>query len=335
MHTGFARLSAEQTVEQGLEFLRTNQPEGRIVYFYVVDSENRLRGVVPTRRLLLSPLESLISEIMIPDVVALPGSATVLEACEFFILHRFLAFPVVDEKRRLIGVVDVELYTKELSDLDSNAYKDDLFQLIGVHLTQQQQASPLFAFRKRFPWLITNIAGGILAAFLVGIFEKELDETVALALFIPVVLALSESVSIQSVSLALQALHGERPSWWALAIKLRAEVATGLLLGATSAPVRRGRGVLLARPSGADGGTAQRHRGQRRLFGRDRRDDAQPAAAAAARSARGIGPRRPGCRGHGHAAALLQPRPLDTLRPLDGLSPQCPTLASAVRPSGP
>jgi Mg/Co/Ni transporter MgtE len=68
MHTGFARLSAEQTVEQGLEFLRTNQPEGRIVYFYVVDSENRLRGVVPTRRLLLSPLESLISEIMIPDV---------------------------------------------------------------------------------------------------------------------------------------------------------------------------------------------------------------------------------------------------------------------------
>jgi magnesium transporter len=235
MHTGFARLSAEQTVEQGLEFLRTNQPEGRIVYFYVVDSENRLRGVVPTRRLLLSPLESLISEIMIPDVVALPGSATVLEACEFFILHRFLAFPVVDEKRRLIGVVDVELYTKELSDLDSNAYKDDLFQLIGVHLTQQQQASPLFAFRKRFPWLITNIAGGILAAFLVGIFEKELDETVALALFIPVVLALSESVSIQSVSLALQALHGERPSWWALAIKLRAEVATGLLLGATSA----------------------------------------------------------------------------------------------------
>lgn len=235
MHTGFARLGAEQTVEQGLEFIRTNQPEGRIVYFYVVDSGNRLRGVVPTRRLLLSPLGSLISEIMIPEVVALPSSATVLEACEFFILHRFLAFPVVDEKRRLIGVVDVELYTKELSDLDSNSHKDDLFQLIGVHLTQKQQASPLIAFRKRFPWLITNIAGGILAAFLVGIFEKELDETVALALFIPVVLALSESVSIQSVSLALQALHGEKPSWRALAVKLRAEIATGLLLGVTSA----------------------------------------------------------------------------------------------------
>ena len=202
MRTDFARLYADQTVGEGLTAIRESQPEGRIIYFYVVDRDDRLQGVVPTRRLLLNPLDRPIAEIMVREVVAVPQTATVLDACEFFILHRLLAFPVVDEQSRIVGVVDVELYTDELSDLDRSAQNDDLFQLIGVHLSESQQATPLSAFRSRFPWLITNIAGGIVAAFLLGMFEVELQQVVALALFIPVVLALSESVSIQSVSLA-------------------------------------------------------------------------------------------------------------------------------------
>src|SRR5262249_706995 len=136
-----------------------------------------------------------------------------------------------DHQHRIIGLVDVELYTSELSDIDRSERTDDLFQLIGVHLAEAKQASSLAAFRSRFPWLLCNIGGGVLAAFLSGIFEAELQQVVALALFIPVVLALAESVSIQSVSLALQALHGQPPTMRALAGKLRAEFATGVLLG--------------------------------------------------------------------------------------------------------
>src|SRR5437762_2155117 len=72
--------------------------------------------------------------------------------------------------------------------------RDDLFQLIGVHLAQAQQTSPVTAFRHRFPWLLCNVAGGILAAFLAGLYQDELARVVELALFIPVVLALAESV---------------------------------------------------------------------------------------------------------------------------------------------
>ena len=63
------------------------------------------------------------------------------------------------------------------------------------------------AFFSRFPWLLCNIVGGILAAFLSGVFQNELEQMLALALFVPVVLGLAESVSIQSVSLTLQILH--------------------------------------------------------------------------------------------------------------------------------
>jgi len=237
LHREFSRLHIEQTVGEALASIRRNPPSSRIIYFYVTDDDEVLQGVIPTRRLLLSELDKSLSEIMVRDVITIPHNATVLDACEFFVLHRLLAFPVVDEKRRIIGIVDVELYTKELSELDRSEWHDDLFQLIGVHLAESQQVSPVLAFRSRFPWLLANIAGGILAAFLSGLFEQELQKAVAIALFIPVVLALAESVSIQSVSLALQVLHGKRPTLKDLAFRLRRELLTGALLGFVSAAI--------------------------------------------------------------------------------------------------
>ncbi len=109
---------------------------------------------------------------MVANVVTIPATASVLEACEFFLMHRLLAFPVVNQEQQVVGIVDVELYTDELADLDRREDKDDLFQLIGVHLTESQQGSSVLAFKSRFPWLIANIAGGIIAAFISGIFEE-------------------------------------------------------------------------------------------------------------------------------------------------------------------
>ena len=111
MRTDFSRLGVQQTVAEALETIRRQPPDGRIIYFYVVDDDNRLLGVVPTRRLLLSPLDARIADIMVRDVIAIGRQASVLDACEFFTMHRLLAFPVVDDEKRLIGVVDVELYT--------------------------------------------------------------------------------------------------------------------------------------------------------------------------------------------------------------------------------
>ena len=237
MRRDFTQLQIGQTVGEALNSLRDKQPEGRIIYFYVLDSLGRLQGVVPTRRLLLNPPDRPIAEIMVRQVIAIPQAATVLDACEFFTMHRLLAFPVVDEDHRIIGVVDVELYTNELSELETSHRSDDLFQLVGVHLAEAQQNSPVVAFRFRFPWLLCNLAGGILAAFLSGIYEDELQRVVALALFIPVVLALAESVSVQSVSLALQALHGKPPTLRMLLHKVRWESLTGLFLGGATGTI--------------------------------------------------------------------------------------------------
>jgi len=230
MRVDLARLHVGHTVGEALAALRKSPPPARIVYFYVVDDEDCLKGVIPAKALLLSPPEARVADIMLRQVIAVPAGATVLDACEFFVLHRFLAFPVVDAKRHLLGVIDVEFYTDELHDLGGSP-SDDLFQLIGVHLARARQRDPVSALRTRFPWLLCNITGGIAAALLCGLFQDQLERFVALALFIPVVLALAESVSIQSVSLAEQVLRGESPSWRLILQKLQTEFMVGVLLG--------------------------------------------------------------------------------------------------------
>ncbi len=230
-----ARLYADQTVGEALAWLRAHPPEGRILYLYVTDRDDRLEGVVPTRRLLLNPPDRPLADVMVRTVTALPADATVLDACEFFIQHRFLALPVVGAERRLLGQVDVDLYTDEMVHLGDARQRDDLFQLIGVHASQGRQGSAFAAFRARFPWLLCNIAGGLLAALLSWTYQRELAWKDAMpALFVPVLLALAESVGIQSVSLALEALRGERPGWRRLLTKLRRELTTGLFLGGAS-----------------------------------------------------------------------------------------------------
>lgn len=88
-------------------------------------------GVVPTRRLLRAQPDATVAGVRIARVVAVPSTATVLDACEFFVLHKLLAFPVVDADRRLVGLVDVDLYTDELAELEKRQESDDLFQLVS------------------------------------------------------------------------------------------------------------------------------------------------------------------------------------------------------------
>src|SRR5437879_5108163 len=133
LRTDFALLEQDQTVQEALETIRQRGIGERIIYFYVADRERRLVGVLPTRRLLTSASERRLAEIMVTRVVAIPTTATLLEACELFAMHKFFAFPVVDAQRRIVGMVDVSLFTEEVLDLAEGEQPDDLFEAIGVH----------------------------------------------------------------------------------------------------------------------------------------------------------------------------------------------------------
>jgi magnesium transporter len=233
MRRDITQLRAGQTVGEALASLRERQPGGRIVYFYVVDADGRIEGVLPTRRLLLSPPDTPVADVMVRPVVTVPHTATVLEACALFTRHKLLAFPVVDDDNKPIGLVDVDLYTEEMAGLERRQEADDLFQLVGVHLTEAEQKNAPLAFRRRFPWLLCNVVGGMLAAVLADAFG-DVATLALVAPFIALVTGLAEGVSIQSISLALLTMHGRPPTWRGLAWKLGREALVGVLLGAAS-----------------------------------------------------------------------------------------------------
>jgi magnesium transporter len=233
LHHDFASLQVDLTVGEALAVIREKGLGEQIIYFYVVDRDERLVGVVPTRRLLTMPLDKPLSEIMVTSVVVIPQSATVLEACEFFVLHRLLAFPVVDTKRRVVGIADVHVFTDELLDLAEREQSDALFEALGFRIAQVRDASPLKAFRVRFPWLLATIVSGTFCAMLTSRFELTLAKSLILAFFMTLVLGLGESVSIQSMTVSIQSLRVNRPTrkWYFAAIKREAMTASLLGLG--------------------------------------------------------------------------------------------------------
>lgn len=227
----FATLHQKLTVEQALASIRQRGVGEKIVYFYVVDEAGRLVGVVPTRRLLMAPLDQPLSQLMIRNVVAIPSSATVLEACEFFVLHKFFAFPLVDEQRRIVGLVDVGLFTEEVFDIAEREQMTEVFETLGFHVSQVRDASPWRAFRIRVPWLLTTIVSGIFCAFLAGAYKLTLEKSLVLAFFLTLILGLGESVSIQSMTVAIQSLRTTPLSLRWYLRSLWRESFTALLLG--------------------------------------------------------------------------------------------------------
>jgi Mg/Co/Ni transporter MgtE (contains CBS domain) len=231
----FPLLQAGMTVQAALEKIRREGVAERVIYFYAVDGEGRLVGVLPTRRLLTSSLHEQVDQIMIRRVIALPNSATVLEACEFFVLYKFLAFPVVDQERRVVGMIDVSLFAEELLAAgDEQPHADEIFEAVGFRLAQIRGASPWRVFRYRFPWLLVTVAAGTACAILAGAFETTLSSSLVITFFLTMVLGLNESVSMQSMAVTIQALRSTKVdrAWFLQA--LTRELANAALLGSAT-----------------------------------------------------------------------------------------------------
>jgi magnesium transporter len=227
----FVQLRETMRVDEALRLIRHHHSTRQtLIYFYVVDAASRLAGVLQTRALVAAQSDERLSEIMIQRVVAIPETATVLDACEFFVLHKFLAFPIVDRARRITGVVDINLFNEEVFGIPKTESGDELFQAIGFHISQARQASPLQIFGFRFPWLLVTIGAGTVCAFLARAHEKALQHTLVIAFFLTLVLALGESVAVQSLALVLEAFRVRKVTLGWFLSACRREMLTALPL---------------------------------------------------------------------------------------------------------
>jgi len=230
-------VNANETINSALEALRSRTIDHPVLYIYALDDDDRLVGQVPMRALLLSPPDARIRDVMATELETVAIDTSFDEALDRFASSRLLALPVVDGDGHLVGAIDVEQYAREKLERAEHERVRQVFQTLGLHIEHAEELTPWESYRMRMPWLLCNIAGGVLCALIGSIFTELLQQVVLLAFFLPLVLALSESVAMQSLTLSVGSGVSEddgRSGRRNILRRLGREAVTAVLLSVTS-----------------------------------------------------------------------------------------------------
>ncbi len=216
---------------RALEILRASQGGDGPSYIYIVDAGGRLAGVAPLRKLLMANPRHPVREVMVKDVVRLKAGMPKEEIVGLFNQYHFISFPVVDEKDRLVGIVTVDDVMAAMRRAEETVIRG----MTGVD-PREALKETLAATRGRIPWMTVTIAGGLGCAFIGGLFQRTLSELVVLGIFIPIVLALGESIGAQTTSVVLSTLGGATSKAELRSFVLK-EILVGVLVAIFSAVV--------------------------------------------------------------------------------------------------
>lgn len=109
MNTGYFRLSPDMTVAGALEQVKQSADDVETVYYgYVVDSEERLEGVVSLRELLISPPDLCLIEIMETNVKSVRVDSDLEETVETLTKYNLIVVPVLSKEELMAGIVNVD-----------------------------------------------------------------------------------------------------------------------------------------------------------------------------------------------------------------------------------
>lgn len=173
-----------------------------IYYIYVVDDDERLRGLFPLKKMVTSPSVSKVKHVMSTDVVSVDVDTPIEEIAPLIEKYNLVAIPVVDKINRLVGQITVDDVMDEVREQTEHDQRD------AAGLTQDVESddSVFFQTRARLPWLIIGMLGGIGSSMLLDCFSTTLGAHPEMALFIPLLAGMGGNVGVQSSAIAVQGL---------------------------------------------------------------------------------------------------------------------------------
>ena len=237
MVTRFVALEQRSTAQQAIDRIRAiGDDTEAVLYLYVVDEKGGLSGVVPIRRLVAAPPDRAVGDLMIRDPVSIRADADQEEAAQAVARYNLLAIPVVDGENRLLGVITVD----DVIEVIHEEATEDMYNLAGLQQEDRVFSSPLQSVRRRLPWMMLNLAALFVAAWVVGLFERTLEQLVALAFFMPVVAGMGGNSGIQSLTVITRGIAlGELELSSGLRL-VGKELAVALSIGAVAGAVAAG-----------------------------------------------------------------------------------------------
>lgn len=173
-------------------------------YVYVVDSAGRLAGVASMRDVLLSDPQTPVSEIMYTQVVSVRADADQEEAARLLEQYDFVALPVVDAASRIVGVITID----DIVDVITEEATEDIQISGGIEPLDEPylDSSLTRLFRKRIGWLLLLFLAASLTTTILRHHAEMLDQVVALAFFIPLLIGTGGNSGAQASTLVIRAM---------------------------------------------------------------------------------------------------------------------------------
>lgn len=204
MTTSYIALRRHTTAIQAIQFLRAISPDTDVPYYlFVVDRAQRLSGVVGLRDLVVAEPATPMEHIMEPEVHFITADADQEEAARMMARYDLAALPVVDEDRRLVGVITGD----DLVDVLDEEATEDIYRLSNLTDTDIEPESGIWdQVRSRLPWLYLSMLTSLFAAWIISNFEDVIAQVAVIAVFQSVVAGLGGNAVTQTMAITVRAL---------------------------------------------------------------------------------------------------------------------------------
>jgi magnesium transporter len=169
---------------------------------YVVDERDILLGRVALQDLIVSDTRTLVSDIYEKDVLSVETYMEDRDVAEVMKKYDLESVPVVNVQGQLVGRITID----DVVDVITEQADEERQMMAGISEDVEEDDSVWRNTRARLPWLLIGIAGGLMNAKFMGLFEAELARVTAIAFFTPLIQATGGNVGIQSSSLIVQSL---------------------------------------------------------------------------------------------------------------------------------
>jgi magnesium transporter len=236
----YAAVPPQVTVAQALAYVRANALAlETVAVLYVVETQGRLVGVVPLRRLLVAGEWQSVREIMLPDPITVLPQTDQQEVARLVSRYDLAAIPVVDGAGRLLGIVTVD----DVIDVLVEEFTEDYLRLVGSDAEEMDRRSPAQVAKLRVPWLLGTMGIELCAGLVISHFDAVLQQVILLASFMPVISAVSGNIGLQAAAIVVRGLdtghvtlkHGWRQISKELTTALLLAAVCGLVLGTVGA----------------------------------------------------------------------------------------------------
>jgi magnesium transporter len=205
MGTEMIIVNENWSMPQCIEEMRKQAEEedmDEIYNVYVIDDDERLRGVLPLQKLVTSPSISKIKHVMQKDPIAVHDKDEIEEVVEIISKYNLVSLPVIDSIGRLLGHITVDDVMDEIKELHERDYQ----LASGISQDVETSDNVLMQTAARLPWLLFGMIGGLSNSMILGGFLSGIAENPKMALFIPLIGGTGGNVGVQSSAIVVQGL---------------------------------------------------------------------------------------------------------------------------------